>query len=318
MEDYPVIDAHLHTFHTPEAGRQAMSNTPSKPDISGTIEQAEAALKASGVAGALMVNTIPMAYMRDAALSKLSPDLSPSQREEAEQKIDQMLLARLERRNQWTCRMAQEHPNLYATITLDPMMGADAMRQEIRDKVSNGDARAIKLHPPISRFYPNDRSLWPAYETAQALDVPIVFHCGAHPHPDNPKMPVEYSKPEHFENVASDFPRLRLVLAHMGVGPADWFPHLFQPYYRSALALAKRHPHICFDVSAAVGAEWPQEELVGMIRHIGAERVLFGSDFPWWNPGVAKQGLEQLGLSPEENRLILYENARRMFRLQTA
>lgn len=315
MEDYPVIDAHLHTFHTPEAGRQAMSNTPTKPDITGTIEDAEAALKASGIAGALMVNTIPVAYMHDAALGKLSPDLTPSQRADAEHEIHHMLLARLERRNQWTCQMAQEHPTLYATITLDPIMGADAMRQEIRDKVISHGARAIKLHPPISRFYPNHESLWPVYETAQALDVPIVFHCGAHPHPDDPKLPVEYSKPEHFEDVAAAFPKLRLVLAHMGVGPAEWYPHLFQPYYDAALALARRHPHLCFDVSAAAGAEWPQDKLVAMIRDIGAERVLFGSDFPWWDPGVAQRGLERLGLSPEENRLILYENAKNLFRL---
>ncbi|MDP6346942.1 MAG: amidohydrolase family protein [Dehalococcoidia bacterium] len=315
MQEYPVIDAHLHTFHTPEAGRQAMSNTPSKPDISGTIEDAVAALKASDVAGALMVNTIPLAYMWDAAVAKLSPNLTPSQREDAEHEIQHRLLARLERRNQWTCAMAQEHPNFYATITLDPIMSPDAMRQEIRDKVTSHDARAIKLHPPIGRFFPNHQSLWPIYETAQTLDVPIVFHVGAHPHPDNPELPVEYSKPEHFEDVATAFPKLRLVLAHMGVGPAEWYPHLFQPYYNAALALARRHPHLCFDVSAAVGAEWPQDKLLAMIRQIGAERVLFGSDFPWWDPGVAQRGLEQLGLSAEEKRFILYENAQRMFEL---
>ncbi|MEK7847952.1 MAG: amidohydrolase family protein [Chloroflexota bacterium] len=316
MEDYPVIDAHVHTFHTPEAGRLAMSNTPTKPDISGTIEEALTALKASGVAGGVMVNTIPLAYMRDAARRKLSPSLTPSQREQAEHEITQTLLSRLERRNEWTVQMAREHPNLYATITLDPMMGAEAMRREIKDKVANGGARGIKLHPPIHRFYPNDRSLWPAYETAQELGVPIVFHCGAHPHPDNPQQPVEYSKPEHFEDVASAFPKLKLVLAHMGVGPAEWYPQLFRPYYQSALALAKRHPQLCFDVSAAVGAGgWPQGDLVAMIRQVGVERVLFGSDFPWWDPGAALKAFQQLGFGPQEKRLILYENAKALFRL---
>jgi predicted TIM-barrel fold metal-dependent hydrolase len=74
-------------------------------------------------------------------------------------------------------------------------------------------------------------------------------------------------------------PAPRLVLAHLG--GAAW---------RTAAAFAAEYPHVLFDLSEIVawtGAPHAPSaaELVALIREIGVERVLFGGDFPWYDPG---------------------------------
>lgn len=295
-----------------------MSQLPEYTGCTGTVPEALEIMEKANLAGALAVNTIPIAFMRQAAREQLPAHLSAAEREQAEQEIEATLRERLRRRNDRSCQTAQEHPRLWATITIDPAMGAEGMATEIRERASKHAVRAIKLHPPIGRFYPNDRVFWPAYQAAAEVGLPIVFHVGPQAHPDHPDQPAEYSKPEHYEDILSTFPNLKVVLAHMGVGPADRWPYLFRPYYQAALNLARRHPGFHFDLSATLGAGWQPQDLLQMIRQVGPERVLFGSDFPWWDPRDVLRSVEQLGLGAEEKRLILGENAVRLFGLEVA
>lgn len=321
MADYLVVDAHMHCFRSAEAGRLAMGLTPSYTGYSGTIDEALSVMKKANMSRAIMVNTIPLAYMRDAALRKLPPDLSPEQRQRAEGELHQTLLDRLARLNTWSCEVAKENPSLFATITLDPIMGPEALRGEVLDKVKNHGAKALKLHPPIGRYYPNDESMGPAYEAAQELGIPVVFHCGPHPHPDDPKQVVEYSRPRHFEALLTSFPRLTVVMAHMGVGVSRDWPELYKPYYQEAMSIArKKYPNAYFDLCECIaeamgGYGMPSEDIMALIRAIGAEKVLFGTDFPWFEPDIVLREVLKLGLTEEEKRLILGENALRVFKL---
>jgi predicted TIM-barrel fold metal-dependent hydrolase len=100
-------------------------------------------------------------------------------------------------------------------------------------------------------------------------------------------------------------PGLPLVLAHLG--GAAW---------REVAELALAFPSARFDLAEIVswsghadGAPTPAE-LSALIREIGAERVLLGSDFPWYEPGDVVAAVEALpGLGPEERAAILGGNA---------
>lgn len=321
MADYLVVDAHMHCFRTAEAGRLAMGLTPSYTSYSGTIDDALSAMKKTGMSKAIMVNTIPLAYMRDAALRKLSPDLSPEQRQQAEAEIHETLLDRLARLNAWSCEVARQNPGLFATITLDPILGPEALKKEVVDKVKNGGAKALKLHPPIGRYYPNDERMRLAYEAAEALGIPIIFHCGPHPHPDDPKQVVEYSRPRYYESLLTSYPKLTVVMAHMGMGVGPDWAHLYKLYFQEAMAIATKHyPNAYFDLSECIaeamgGYGMPPGDIMALTRAIGAERVLFGTDFPWYDPATVLQGVLKLGLTEQEERLILGGNAIRVFQL---
>lgn len=320
MPDYEIIDAHMHVFPTREAAQLAGVFT-GFCDYDGTPADALVALRQGGISRGVMVIQLPVAYMMEAALLKLPEETSEEERRRAESELRAKMIDRIQRRNVWVLEVAREHPELIPLITVDPIMGPELMKQEIIDKVSNYGARGVKLHPPIGRYYPHDRVMWSAYEACVDLDVPILFHCGPHPHFDGRSLvpqPVLYSRPSHFVDIVARFPELKIVLAHMGVGPDNRFPDLYPPLYKEAIAVAKQCPQLYFDTCAVVEPRWspaPLEDWVAMIREIGAERVLFGSDYPAFDPARDVQWWQQSSLTAAEKRLIFAENARRVFKL---
>jgi predicted TIM-barrel fold metal-dependent hydrolase len=119
-----------------------------------------------------------------------------------------------------------------------------------------------------------------------------------------------YAEPAAFADVARAVPGLRLVVAHLG--GASW---------RAVPDLAEAFPAIAFDLSEIV--EWTgapsapsADELVGLIRRIGVDRVMFGTDFPWYEPGETVKRVRTLpGLSDGEAEAILGANAVRILSL---
>ncbi len=214
-----------------------------------------------------------------------------------------MLIARLQRRNLWTCQVAKENPRLIPFIGLDPIMSPELMRNEIVDKVKDHGAKGIKLQSAAQRFYPYDPRLRLAYETAVELSLPVLFHSGG-------MEPLsQFALPQHFAQVASTFPQLTIALAHLGLG-----------YWDQTIALARSCPSVNFDCSAAIGITEAEgglsdDALVSLIREIGVERVMFGSDYHWFDPIQSVERLLRLGLRKEEKRLILGENAVCIYRI---
>lgn len=293
MTDYPIIDAHIHTYPTPEIGRQAQQGA-GLSGLAGTVDE-YLELMAAGVGHdietAVMVNMTPVADMRDAIMSRGSTE------EEASAKA----IERLQRRNAWTCDVTREHAQLLPYISLDPSMSDHDLVAELAAGVKQG-ARGVKLHPSNQRYLPADRRLWPAYEEIQRLGLPIISHSGFHLDPNSPP----YARPNNFREVLDHFPKLTLVLAHLGQGFLD-----------DSFEMAERYPGLCFDSSMAVaGSTDPpgvsDEEAVAILRRIGVERVLFGSDFPWGHPLRDAARIERLPLTEDEKRLIFRENAQRV------
>jgi predicted TIM-barrel fold metal-dependent hydrolase len=321
MKGYTIIDVHLHCFRSIEASKLALGAFPFFSSYTGTVADALLCIKQTQMTKAIMVNTIPLAYMWESAVRKLPADLTTEQRQEKEKEIRRMLLDRLARLNAWSCEVGREHPELVPTITLDPTVGAEALRREVVDKVENGGAKGIKLHPPIGRYYPHDERMWPAYQAASDMGIPIVFHCGPHPHPDNPKVTVEYSRPKHFEPLVKNFPKLQIILGHMGVGPGPDWKELTGPYYQEVLALAKKgYPNLHLDssecVSDAMGGNGLSDELmVDLIKAIGPDHVLFGSDYPVYDPAIVIKKILSYPFTDQEKRLMLGENCIRLFQV---
>lgn len=302
MSEYLIIDAHLHTYQTREIGLQAKQNH-TVTDYGGTIDELFPIMEKANISKAVMVNMLPLAEMKKAAVERLPEDLSQSQRDEALREIDARMLGRLERRNAWTCNLAREYPNLIPFINLDPLQDEATMTAELLDKVNNHGARGIKLHPGAQWFYPNDRGLWPAYRTAQEMKLPVIFHAGRFASPET------YSRPKNFAEVLESFPQLTLVMAHIGTGYED-----------EAITLAREYSNLMFDCSAIISNTTPdgdvtEERLTAIIKEIGVERVMFGSDFPWYDPADSLERLLRLDFSEEEKQLLLAENTIRIYRL---
>ncbi len=296
MSEYPIIDAHIHTYPTPEVGRQAQEGRGASGHA-GTVDEYLTLMPEGGGAAietAVMVNMTPVADMRDAMKSRGSTE------EEASAKA----IERLRRRNAWTCEVARQHRQLLPYISLDPEMGEEGAAAELSLRLKEG-ARGIKLHPQNQRYFPADRRLRPVYEEAQRRQLPIISHSGLHLDPSTPP----YARPANFREVLEAFPELNLVLAHLGQGFLD-----------DSFEMAGRYPNLFFDCSFVVegSADPPamsDEDAVATFRRLGADRVLFGSDWPWGHPLRDADRIRRLPLTDDEKRLILRDNARRVLRL---
>jgi predicted TIM-barrel fold metal-dependent hydrolase len=299
MKDgYYVIDAHVHTYKTKEIGLQAQSGNGSA-GLYGTPEELLGLMDEYGIDQAVQLNMTPARSMFEAARGKLEPGAG----EEAIEAIREKITGRIKRRNEWTCGLAMENESLIPFPSVDPLMGTEAMVAEVEDKAENFGAKGIKIHPAEGNFFPDEDSLWPVYETAQRLGLPIISHGGLFAS-DKP-----YAQPKNFTRVLEDFPDLTLVIAHLG-----------QNYFEESTDLAERFPQLNFDTSAVFpAAERPlslsDDEAVDLIRKIGVDRVMFGSDYPWFHPGRDLKRFLGLKLTSDEKKSILSENARRILKL---
>jgi predicted TIM-barrel fold metal-dependent hydrolase len=161
--------------------------------------------------------------------------------------------------------------------------------------------RMIKIHPPHQLFYPNDylgamNELEIIYRAAEANGIPVMFHTGTSVFPGARN---KYGDPIYVDDVAVDFPDLKILLAHGG-----------RPLWmETAFFLIRRHPNVYLDISGI-----PPRKLLHYFPRLGeiAHKTLFGSDWP--GPGVPdiKQNLDDfraLPLSEEMKKQILENNA---------
>ncbi len=175
-----------------------------------------------------------------------------------------------------------------------------APAERLEDLITNHGFRGLKLYPTYQHFYPNDSKLYPLYSVAQARDIPVMLHTGSSVFQG---ARLKYGDPLYLDDVAVDFPRLKLLLVHGGRG--FW--------YDRAYFLAKMHENVFLEIAGL-----PPHNLLKYFPELGriAHKVVYGSDWP----GVAdlKKNLESvrnLPLTPEQKNLILGGNALRLLNL---
>jgi hypothetical protein len=140
--------------------------------------------------------------------------------------------------------------------------GVDAEMVEEFKKVG---LRGFKFQPNACRCFPDDQSLFPLYERAQELGMIVVFHAGD----EEGGIKGEYSSPERYVKVLKNFPRLKVVLSHLG-GYMRW----------DGLDNLLPFENAFFDTSY-VPQSVEEEEFKKLVSKIGLERIVFGTDFPF-------------------------------------
>jgi predicted TIM-barrel fold metal-dependent hydrolase len=199
------------------------------------------------------------------------------------------------------CRMS---PRFIGFASVDPHQ-PDAP-ERLRCAVKVLGLRGLKLNPAMQRFFPDDALAYPLYETARGLGLPILFHAGMSWAPGSR---LQYGHPLRIENVAADFPDLRIVLAHLA-----W------PWVVEAVALALKYPNVSLDTSALY-FDNPQDFLrFAMTQQVPLtvferslrKQLLFGSDYPRVEIKNMAAALRGLGFSEECLDLIFRANAERL------
>ncbi|MFE0804076.1 amidohydrolase family protein [Streptomyces sp. NPDC058812] len=190
--------------------------------------------------------------------------------------------------------------------SIDPHKGRAGVR-EARRLVEEHGVRGFKFHPSIQAFSPNDPMAYPLYEAIEELGVPALFHTGqtgiGAGVPGGGGIRLKYSNPMLVDDVAVDFPQLRIILAHPSF-----------PWQDEALAVATHKPHVHIDLSGWSPKYFPPQ-LVRYANSLLQDKVLFGSDYPVITPDRWLADFEKLDIKPEVRPKILKENAARLLGL---
>ena len=206
--------------------------------------------------------------------------------------------------NEEMAELAAQHADILIPFgSIDPAKGKTGAR-EVRRLVEHFGIKGFKFHPTMQGFYPNDRAAYVLYEAIQEAGVPALFHTGqtgvgAGMRGGN-GMRLKYSNPMFLDDVAADFPDMKIVLAHPSF-----------PWQEEALSVATHKPNVYIDLSGWSPRYFPPI-LVRYANTLLREKVLFGSDWPAIAPDRWLADFAKLEIKPEVRPLILKENARKL------
>ncbi len=180
--------------------------------------------------------------------------------------------------------------------SLNPFVVND-LADELERLVTEFGFRGFKVYPVYQHHYVNDSRMYPLYARAQEMGVPMLVHTGSSVFKG---ARIKYGDPLHLDDVAIDFPKLTILMAHSG-----------RPFwYAQAFWMARRHENVYMEISGLPGKKlleyFPDLERL-------ADKVVYGSDWPG-NPYLRRnvEAIEALPLKAETKEKILWKNAARI------
>lgn len=183
-------------------------------------------------------------------------------------------------------RAVGRFPDRFVGITwANPYDGDKAVETVIREAREH-DFQGIKLHPLFNAFTANDAVVHPLMEVAQQMDLPVFIHSG---HPP-------FSLPHSIIQLAEDFPKVRIVMVHMGHGNGI--------YIQAAIDLSKKHDNVYLETSGMP----MHTKIREAYNTVGSERVFWGSDAPFHHYRVEMLRTEVCGLPENALEKIFYRN----------
>lgn len=202
--------------------------------------------------------------------------------------------------NDEVAELVQRHPGRFSGLaSVDLYRPMDAVR-ELRRCVRELGFRGLRIVPWLWNLPPNDRRYYPLYAECVELGVPFCLQVGH----TGPLCPSEPGRPiPYLDEVALEFPELRIVAGHIGY-----------PWTQEMIALASKYPNVYIDTSAYKAKRFPPE-LVAYLRGHGRKKVLFGTNYPMLTAEMCLEGLASLGLDDEAFELFSHGNTERVFGL---
>lgn len=203
--------------------------------------------------------------------------------------------------NQWTAQFAAGTPDCLSTATFYPEPTA---ARYVQAAIAGG-TRVFKAHIQVGGYDPTDPLLDEVWGLLAEAAIPVVIHCGSGPQPGN------HTGPDPVRAVLRRHPRLRLIVAHMGMPEYSEFLDLAEDFSGVALDTTMAFTRFSEETMPFPGAEYPR------LRALG-DRILWGSDFPNIPYGYldAMTAVTRLpGVEDDWLRRVFHDNAVALFGL---
>ncbi len=164
------------------------------------------------------------------------------------------------------------------------------------DEIASLGLKGVKMHPDFQKFRIDDEKCDVIYRYCEGR-LPILFHTG--------DTRFDYSNPERMKPVLDKYPDLTVIGAHFG-GWSCWC---------KAAEMLSSYPNFYVDCSSTFN--WLEPcEVRKLVEIYGADKVLFGVDYPMWTHETEFEKFIEMGLSPEDKEKILYKNAMKLFNIE--
>ena len=193
-----------------------------------------------------------------------------------------------------------------AFASIDPHKGKYGAR-EARDLVENHGVKGFKFHGIAQNAHPADRMAYPIYEVIAEYGLPAIFHTGHSGMGTGMRggggMRLKYGQPILIDDVAVDFPDMKIILAH-----PSW------PWVDESLSMALHKTNVFIDLSGWSPKYFPKQ----VIQHANTQlkhKMLFGTDFPLIHPDKWMAAAAEVGFRDEVMPLIMKDNAARVLGL---
>lgn len=159
--------------------------------------------------------------------------------------------------------------------------------KEVIDLVKKFNVKGIKLHSVFDGYYPSPEFLKNIIELSVKLNIPVLFH----------SLWGDLGDVKHIETVAENFPKAKIVIAHLKES--------------GCIYVAKKLDNVYIDTSYCPHPRRIEQA----VKVLGAEKIVFGSDFPFNDTVIQKMMIERAHIRLEEKELILGENAVKLLKV---
>ena len=195
------------------------------------------------------------------------------------------------------------HPDRFSGLAgIDPFRGMQGLR-DLQQAVEEFGFVGAHLYPHWFELAPDHARYYPYYAKCCELDVPIMMQVGHNLIYQRDRRLPSVGRPIALDQVAIDFPELKLIGIHIGI-----------PWTDEMISMAWKHDNVYIGSDAYAPKHWPPS-LIHYINAYGSRKVLFGTDWPVIDPQRAVREIEDLELRPESLQLLMRDNALRVFRL---
>lgn len=182
-----------------------------------------------------------------------------------------------------------KHDNLLGMVVVNSNYVKISLK-ELETYLKHENFVGVKMHPNLTGHPINSAQSKEILKAVERYNVPILIHTWGEAHLNQ------------ILDVANDSPNLKILIGHMG-GIKDW---------RKGIEVAGKTKNTYLDITRSSA---PQGEIEEAVMRVGAERVLFGTDFPFLSYAFALGRLKDASISNKEKEMILYDNAKKLFRI---
>ncbi len=198
-------------------------------------------------------------------------------------------------------KVCAKYPDRFSGLAgVDPTRGIQQLK-DLDHAVNELGFVGAHFYPHWFGLPPDHAKVYPIYARCEELGIPIMMQIGHNLVYSKERRLPSVGKPICLDQVAIDFPTLKLLGIHIGV-----------PWTDEAVSMAWKHENIYLAGDAYAPKHWPKP-FVHYANTYGSHKVLFGTDWPVIDPERAVEEVRALNLRPESFARLMRDNALAVF-----